>query len=170
MTSELDELLMSGAWQDQAIVALHESVQSLVFFRLGTEILALPGRQVREILPLAEIFFVPGCPADMPGVINLRGDILAIIRLGQLLGLAGSDSRTCTNILVIKEEVMACGFLVDEILDLAEVPESAFKPPLETLPGHLQPWVTAELAWNEAVAICLDADALLRDYRNRLKA
>lgn len=166
--SELDQLLEADDWQDQRILDVDEPAQSLVIFRLGEQILALPGDQVREILPLAEIFFVPGCPADMPGVINLRGDILAIIELGRLLSLE-TDTDTWTNILVTKGSAMLCGFLVDEVLDLTEVPTSQLKPPLATLPAQLAPWVTAELAWAEKIALCLDAKALLHDYRNRLK-
>lgn len=166
--SELDQLLESTTWQDQRVLDVDEPSRNLVIFRLGEQILALPGDQVREILPLPEIFFVPGCPADMPGVINLRGDILAIIELKHLLSL-GEKTNSSRNILVTKGQAMICGFLVDEILDLAEVPESSLKAPLATLPAQLASWVTAELTFEENIALCLDAEALLQDYRTRLK-
>lgn len=168
MMSELDQLLESNSWQNQAIVDVDEPSQGLVIFRLGEQLLALPSEQIQEILPLPDIFFVPGCPPDMPGVINLRGDILPIIDLKQLLSL-GSGIKASTNILVTKGQAMVCGFLVDEVLDLTEIPQNALKPPLATLPARLQPWVTAELAWNDEVVICLNAEALLQDYRARLK-
>lgn len=179
--TDIDELLSSDGWHGQSVVEVDEPAQSLIIFRLGGQALALPGSQVREILPPTEMFFVPGCPADMPGVINLRGDILSIIRLGQLLafnGLGQDSSALASNpmskdsgmILVTRGQVMAMGFLVDEVLDLIEIPQSALKPPLATLPAQLLPWILATLDWNQEAVTCLDAEAMLRDYRARLNA
>lgn len=73
-------------------------------------------------------------------------------------------------ILVTRGQVMAMGFLVDEVLDLIEIPQSALKPPLATLPAQLLPWILATLDWNQEAVTCLDAEAMLRDYRARLNA
>lgn len=179
MTQDLDELIASNDWHSQSVVEVDEPLQSLVIVRLGSQIVALPGAQVRETVPLTDIFFVPGCPADMPGVINLRGDILSIIRLRQQLAAHGFGqgqdptspelaSRDSGMILVVKGQAMTTGLLVDEVLDLIELPDSALKPPLATLPTQLLPLVVATLDWNQEAVTCLNAEALLTEYHARL--
>ena len=71
----------------------------LVLFRLADEWFALPIAQVREIQPLAEVTRVPNAPAQILGIVNLRGHVLTLLTLESLLGLPAALPHTHALIL-----------------------------------------------------------------------
>jgi hypothetical protein len=63
-------------------------------FRLNKERYAIELKEVAEVLPLAGCTPVPGSPPEFLGVINLRGELRAVLDLGRLLALSGNDAGT----------------------------------------------------------------------------
>ncbi|MBF0257195.1 MAG: chemotaxis protein CheW [Gammaproteobacteria bacterium] len=174
MSEHLDELLARREAESAQVIEVDEAQVKLVIFRLGEECFALRGAQVREILPAGEIFYVPGCPDSLVGVINLRGDVESVVQLDRLLQRSGArdngvrDSARPGFILLLQASAMRTGLLVDEVEDVIDVVESALQPPLATLPSPLDQWVDASLVWRDQGIPCLDGERLLRDYRARL--
>ena len=107
----------------------------LVCFDLGDQELALPIADVGETLPLhpiTPVFLTPPCLA---GVFSLRGDIVPVIDLSVLLGLAhptkiGDDSK----IVVIDRDDFTIGVVVDRLRDLRTI-EEPLEPPPPGLPA-----------------------------------
>jgi purine-binding chemotaxis protein CheW len=82
---------------------------------------ALPVEQVLEVADLGEISPVPGAPPEILGVRNLRGQVLPVLALGAMLGLdAGEPSR----VVVAESGELRAGLLVDDVLDVEELPPS----------------------------------------------
>lgn len=63
----------------------------LTFF-LGDEEYGIDVLRVREIVALPPVTRVPGAPAFVRGVVNLRGAVLPVLDLRERLGLPGSDA------------------------------------------------------------------------------
>ena len=55
---------------------------------LGEDWYALELAAVREVLPLPDVTPVPGAPAAVHGLFNLRGTVLPLLDTASLLGLA----------------------------------------------------------------------------------
>ncbi len=168
MGEQLDDLLEQRRRDSDEVIDLEEPQVKLVIFRLGNERFALRGAQVREILPAGEIFFIPGCPDSMVGVINLRGDVESVLQLDRLLGRSSDAAHSGRFILLVQASAMRTGLLVDQVEDVVDLAESALQPPLSTLPSPLDQWVDASLSWQEDAIPCLDSERLLSDYRTRL--
>src|SRR5262245_45767882 len=62
----------------------------LLTFMLGAERYALELSELAEVLPLQQITPVPAPPAELSGVINLRGEIITVIDLARVLDLPPS--------------------------------------------------------------------------------
>jgi purine-binding chemotaxis protein CheW len=88
--------------------------------RAGNEHYALPVRGVREVAKLAEITPVPGAPAAVLGVWNLRGDVIAALDLATLLGLGDTEPG---RIVVVEEGGLHGGLAVESVLDVGAIPE-----------------------------------------------
>ena len=72
----------------------------LVSFQLGDQSLGAPVEQVKETIvlrPITRVFLVPPWLA---GIINLRGDVVAVIDLSQFLGLPPARHASDTRILI----------------------------------------------------------------------
>jgi purine-binding chemotaxis protein CheW len=108
----------------------------LVCFELRGQELALPIGDVRETLPvppITRVFLVPACLA---GVFSLRGDIVPVIDLGILLGLAATQAGDDSKIVVVEHAAGVVGIVVDRLRDLRTIGE-----PLDPPPANLAPEV-----------------------------
>lgn len=100
--------------------------------RAGNEHYALRVGGVREIAKFGEIAPVPGAPAAVLGVWNLRGDVMAVLDLATLLGLGGTAPG---RIVVVEEGDLHGGLAVESVLDVGAMPESLESTDSEYLLG-----------------------------------
>ncbi|NCA69815.1 MAG: purine-binding chemotaxis protein CheW [Sphingobacteriia bacterium] len=165
----LDEALQWRGHSEDKIVEVETTKVQLLIFAIGPSLLALPARALTEILPSSPIYFVPGCPPVIEGVINLRGDIVSVIRLGGLLGLEHAPASRATAILLGRGrdragEPIQSGLRVDRVIDVLALPESSIQPPPESLAAPLQGVATGLFIHGEASVILLDLDAILARF------
>jgi purine-binding chemotaxis protein CheW len=90
--------------------------------RVAGEQYALPVDRVLEVADLDEVAPVPGAPAEILGVRNLRGQVLPVISLAAVLGLSGAGS---SRVVVAESGGLRAGLRVDEVLDVGELPPSS---------------------------------------------
>ncbi len=95
----------------------------VVTFGLGEEIFAVPVTMVREILDYRPAFRVPGGPAWMLGITDVRGQGVPMIDLRLRLGLAGVDATLATRVLIVDvtldDRTLALGLVVDRVIAVA---------------------------------------------------
>lgn len=168
-SSQLDQLLAERNSYEQEIIDVDEPVTKLVIFRLAEQYFAFPGANIAEVLTGDEtVYFLPGMPASVEGVINVRGDIESVICLHQLLQLtshADKAKQNLTSILLGKGETMHSGLRVDQLLDVVDIPHSQLQPPPDALPEHLQSYVTSLLSFNNLPVTVLDIDAVFNAWQ-----
>lgn len=88
----------------------------------GGEHYALPVEAVREIAKLGAITPVPGAPAEVLGVWNLRGDVMGVIDLAALLGL--DPGLEPGRIVVAEQGDLRAGLAVESVVDVGPLPEA----------------------------------------------
>ena len=75
---------------------------------------------VREIVPVLEATRLPGAPAHVRGVVNLRGQLLTVVDLGHRL--TGQPSTAAEgSIVVIMSSDRVLGVLVEDVHDVQEL-------------------------------------------------
>jgi purine-binding chemotaxis protein CheW len=89
--------------------------------RLAAEAYAVPIGNVVEIASLGDLTAVPGARPEILGVRNLRGRILAVIDLAQVLGLQAAEPPK--QLLVAESGSMQAGFAIDEVSQVGELPD-----------------------------------------------
>jgi len=135
----------------------------LVIFLLNGEYFALSGRNVKEIVNEMKIDFLPGAPEAILGIINLRGDVESVIDLKHILKLPESESSLGgeRKILIAVSGEYQCGILVDELLELTDLPEEAIRPVEGALKRSFQDLVSAEFTYNSRVVFLLDMEKVM---------
>jgi purine-binding chemotaxis protein CheW len=81
-------------------------------FSLGQQPFALPVRQVSTVVPRARLAPLTGAPADLIGVLRLRGALFPVVDLRARLGLAPEPAHLGQCIVVMQTSV---GLLVDGV-------------------------------------------------------
>jgi purine-binding chemotaxis protein CheW len=166
--SDLDKILSLRLDASAEIINVDEPTVKLVIFELCGEWFAFPGEAIREILPPAVVYFVPGCPSSLEGVINVRGDIESVIRLAELLGKPATDSASTSSILRGQGGGMHSGIRVDRVVDVLDIVQSAIQPPPTTLPEHRRRIVTGLMRYQDMPVAILDLHRIFEDYQRGL--
>ena len=164
----LDQVLTQRLAARQEIINVDETTVKLVIFELGDQRFAFHGERIREILAQADVFFVPGCPASLEGVINVRGDIESVIRPHDMLHLPDSGAGRAASILLACGGNMSSGIRVDRIVDVVDVVQSNIQPPPATLPEHMRALVLGVLRFQDQPVTVLDLDQMFVDYARGL--
>ncbi|MCP1102493.1 purine-binding chemotaxis protein CheW [Aequitasia blattaphilus] len=115
--------------------------------------------QVIEIITNYKIRSVPKVPDYIPGIINLRGQIIPIMDMRLRLGKEGtpySDS-TCIIILNISEQLM--GLVVDSVLQVQDLDDNTISP-LPT-PKEDEPAKNLMTLKDGSVALLLESEKLV---------
>lgn len=160
----LEQVLKQRSETSRFIVNVDEPVVKLVIFDLGGQRFALSAGHILEILAQADVFFVPGSPPSLEGVINLRGDIESVIRLHEMLHVPDADSGPGASILLGRAADMRSGIRVDRVLDVTDVPQSMIEPPPATLSDQMRSLVLGVLEFQGRPVALLDLDKLFGDY------
>lgn len=73
-----------------------------LIFHLSNRGYALPINQVEEIVPMTELFPVPGSPSFLAGFLDVGGQPIAVISLRCLLGMPQREPELYTPLLILK--------------------------------------------------------------------
>src|SRR3977135_3994923 len=90
----------------------------LLVFNLGQQQFALPIGQVSSVVPRATLTPLPGAPADLIGLLRLRGALCPVIDIRARLGVSAAAPHIGECIVVLHTTTFHLGLLVDGIEDV----------------------------------------------------
>lgn len=90
----------------------------LVVFTLGNEEFGVDISEVREIVRLIGITYLPKAPKFIEGVVNLRGQVVAVIDLAKRLGISSKPRGENTRIIVVELGENTVGMIVDSVSEV----------------------------------------------------
>lgn len=154
----LDELKRRGSKKE--IVDVDEDTVKLAVFSLQNCRYAFYGDDVKEILNAPEVCYVPGTPDFVLGVINVRGDIEAVLSINKFLGLPDSEIFASSRIAVVEKKGIRAGVLMDAVEDVIDIPVSSVKQPLSTLNAAVKEYVAGEIMHKDKSITLLDAEKI----------
>lgn len=137
---------------------------------LGDSYYGLPMKNVQEIQQLPEVTYLPNLPVWVPGVCNLRGNILSIVDLKQLLGFDATVLSPHKRLVVARtdQQDLTTGFVVDEVVRILEVEPEKIRRPVGPLDGQLGAYLKGTYETNQAVVCILDLETTLNSPTLRL--
>jgi purine-binding chemotaxis protein CheW len=92
-------------------------VAPTLLFRVGASTYGCDISDAQEIIPLRPVTRLPGAPASVRGLMNMRGIIVTVLDLGVRFDPARAPA-TDGSILLIRYRDRLVGVLVDEVLDV----------------------------------------------------
>jgi len=95
-----------------------------VTFSLGEELYAVGAASVNEVLRYTEITPVPGAPAFVLGIINLRGDVVTVVDARSIFALSPHEVDNQSRIVVVEVEDYLVGVLVDRVSAVVDLREN----------------------------------------------
>ena len=101
-----------------------DNVTQWATFRLEKELYGIDVMLVQEVQRFTEITPVPGAPAFVLGIINLRGNVVTIIDTRSRFGLGPFEVTDATRIIIVEITGQVLGLLVDSVAEVVYVSHS----------------------------------------------
>ena len=111
------------------------TTRQLCTFYLDGHHLGIDVTQVQEVIRSQELTAVPLAPAEVRGLINLRGQIVTALDLRRRLGMPDRPDGEVPMNVVVRTADGSLSLLVDRIGDVLEVDDADFELPPATLGG-----------------------------------
>ncbi len=134
-------------------------------FRLGKEEFGIQVRHVREIMGVQDITAVPGTPAHLKGVINLRGKIIPVVDLRIKFTFPEAPFTQTTCIIVVQvpqegEQTMI-GLIVDGVCEVLNISGADIEDPPDFGEGSETPFILGIAKFKGSVKILLQIEDVL---------
>jgi len=145
-----------------------ETEQQLVLFDLALEHYAIDSMNVREIIRMQAITKIPGAPASVEGVINLRGKVTPVMDLRKRLGLVVGQESKETRIVVVEVEGQDVGLIVDGVSEVLRIPVSVIEPTSTIVAAEEADYILGVAKLETKLVILLDIGRLLAGGEKRM--
>jgi purine-binding chemotaxis protein CheW len=99
--------------------------------RLGGRPFAVDVAQAREVITLDVTTSVPGAPAPLVGVMNLRGNVLPVVEARPLLGLPIHATAGRPRALIVADGEQRAAILIEEVVGLTVLAATPPAPEVE---------------------------------------
>jgi purine-binding chemotaxis protein CheW len=137
-------------------------VIEVVTFSLANERYAVATCHVREVLRCGDVTPVPGAPDFLAGLLNLRGEVLAVFDLRTFFGIAAGGAAGLSRVLVLGGERAEFGVLADAVHEVLPLRTGEVHEPPGSLAGPGREYLRGVTA---GALLVLDGAVLLRDGR-----
>jgi len=117
--------------------ANHEKYTRYSVFNVSGKLFGLEMSKVREVLPPPKVTLLPNVPTHVVGVYNLRGNIISLIDIQQILGLNSTGKKDTDMVLVVESSDFLISFVVEKVLDFVEVENSKVQLPSRNIPARM---------------------------------
>jgi len=129
---------------------------------LGGELFTIDLQNVREVFVVESITPVPGMPAGLVGVTNLRGSVVPLLDLRQMIGLTAENALKYA--VVIKHGNWQVGVLVDTVPEIRTLSKDQFLPaPVGTGDGG-NPFVSTVVNLEDRLRGVLETSVVLSHF------
>jgi purine-binding chemotaxis protein CheW len=132
----------------------------LLEFRLASERYAVESRFVQEVHPLRDLTPLPGTPPFVPGIVNVRGQILPVYDLKKLFDLPEPGLTDLHRVLHVRGHDMELGLLADIVVSVRLIEANSLQASLPTLTGIRADYLKGI---TDDRVVVLDLDRILSD-------
>ena len=148
---------------NHAVQSSSDALSRWVTFQLEDETYGIDVMQIREVLRTPEISPVPGAPSFVLGIINLRGNVVAIIDTRSRFHLGPREVDDASRILILEAGDYLVGYLVDSVSEVAELRNNKIEMAPDTGSGRTSRYISGLYNRKEGLLILLDPTRLLSE-------
>lgn len=132
-------------------------------FTVGDASFALDVRAVQEVAVFEDLTRLPLAPSHVLGVANLRGDVVAVVDPGALLGAGRRSHGRRLRTLVVTTDAGAAALVVDEVVGLDTLEDLSAVPVAPG--GATDEWTIGRARRDGRPVTVIDAGAVVAALR-----
>jgi purine-binding chemotaxis protein CheW len=127
-----------------------------VMFKVGNADYVIPASSVLELESFTGATEVPGAPAYLRGLLNVRGRVVPAIDLRTRFGLPSAELTIDTRVVVGQVGTRVVGLVVDAAREVISLSSEAFHPPPQVIAEQTQGFVQSIAEAGQRLVMLLD--------------
>ena len=139
-----------------------KSVEMATFY-VGDSLCGMDILKVQEINKLLDMTEVPLAPDYVKGILNLRGQIVTVIDLGNKLSLSSTETSSDTRNIIVNSNGEYIGLLVDRIGDVERTDLDNVEPPPANIGGIQGKYFEGVFKKEKSLIGILKVEEILKD-------
>ena len=144
-----------------ASASTQQDSSQYVGFELAGQHYAFRIEQIQEIVILDQVTPTPNVADCVEGVSNLRGSIIPVINLRQLMGMEAKPRDSDTRTIVVNVGQRTVGCTVDVVTQVMRIAADDVQPPPSTVTAGGAHYISGFAKVAGALVVLLDIDELL---------
>ena len=160
--------IKAATFANAAPLPLRESVhpewQGLGYQVGGLRLVSHMG-EISEILKLPRLSVLPGVKPWLLGIANVRGRLIPVIDLHEYLGMTTTLPIVQWRVLVVEDEELVAGFLVEQSLGIQHFLEDSFEETTADGVAALQPYLRGAFRHGGRVFYQARLKSILKDEK-----
>jgi purine-binding chemotaxis protein CheW len=132
-----------------------------VTFRVGSADYALPAAQVLHLESFEAATHVPGAPAYVTGLVQVRGRVVPVVDLRTRFGLPPIERTIDHRVVVVQVGTRVAGLLVDSAREVLQLDETRFERPPEIIERQSAGFVTAVATVTKRLYLLIDVPRII---------
>ena len=138
-----------------------QNLKEYVTAMIGGQLFGLPILNVQDVFSPERLTRVPLAPAEIAGVLNLRGRIITLIDMRRLLGLGERKEKTPPMAVGVEMRGESYGLLIDSVGEVLKLEEAAREPAPVNLDPRLARVCAGIHRLEGQLLVILDVDRVL---------
>jgi purine-binding chemotaxis protein CheW len=102
--------------------------------------------------------YVPGAPAFVAGLVQIRQRVVPVVDLRLRFGLPAGERALGQRVIVVQVDERAVGLLVDEAREVLDLPDGSARPPPDLIGEQSRGFVGAVAAVKNRLLMLIDLD------------
>lgn len=132
-----------------------------VTFRVGAADYAMPASQVLHLETYEAATPVPGAPAYVSGIVQVRGRLVPVVDMRTRFGLPPTDATIDRRVIVIQVGTRVAGLLVDSAREVLRIDATAFEKPPEIIQQQSGGFVKAVATVTKRLFLLVDVPRVI---------
>jgi len=129
---------------------------TLAVINLGNEYFGLDLELIREFTDIGNLTPIPCCPNHIVGNMNLRGEIITLVDIRNVLNLPTTPVRVGSPTVVVEVNDIVAGLPVDQVLEMAYLNSTDMIPLSGILPNLAEQYLRGSASFQEKTLRVLD--------------
>jgi purine-binding chemotaxis protein CheW len=143
----------------QSLSSRKMGTDAYIIFSVDDQYYALPVGAVKQIIRAVQTTAVPEAPELLSGLINMGGDIIPVVNIRKQFKRPQREISVSDRIIIAQAPPHTIAFIVDDITDIAEFPETEITPSAGIFP-KMEDYVSATAKFNGHTVLIYDIGCL----------
>lgn len=127
-----------------------------VVFKVGDSEYVVAAESVLHMESFTGATYVPGAPAFVAGLVQIRQRVVPVIDLRLRFGFPSGERSMGQRVIVVQVDERAVGLLVDGAREVVDIPADGLRPPPDLIVDQSQGFVRAVASVKDRLLMLID--------------